>query len=137
MMAHAFKQEQADRLVLELHGETIQDLYVEAARAVAELIGTATDEPPGPWVHEITDSTDLKDLLAAWINDVLERIEIDRILYDEVEIDELTDTLIRARMRGRPMKEKKTAVREAIIHGLVMTAGAKGCSATVTLMLQS
>jgi SHS2 domain-containing protein len=137
MMAHAFKQEQADRLALELQGEAIQDLYVEAARAMTELIGTAADEPPGPWVHEIADSTDQKHLLASWINHVIDRIEVDRILYAEVEIDELTDTLIRARMRGRPMREKKTAVLEAITHGLVMTSGAKGCSATVTLMLQS
>ena len=137
MTAHAFKQEQTNTIALELQGETMQDLFAEAVRALAELIGKPTVDPPGPWVHELADAVDQKHLLVAWINDVLERIEVDRILYSEAEIDELTDTQIRARLRGSPMAEKKTAVLEATVHGLIITTRPDGCSATVNLLLQT
>ena len=136
MTVHAFKQQPTGEIALELQGANMEDLFVEAVRAVSELVGEATGDPVSPWVHEIVDSVNETDLLVVWINELLERIEVDKLLYSEVEIDELTDKKLGARMRGKPVARLRTPVVAAHTHGSHIVKTESGISATITLEIQ-
>jgi SHS2 domain-containing protein len=137
MTAHAFKQDpQSNEVTVELEGETIEDLFVEAARAVADLSGTPTADPAGAGVHDWVDSTDREALLVAWINELVERTEVDHLLYADVEIEDLTDRQIRARLGGRPIGSRARTIVEAHLKASSIEIGPDGARATVHLVLQ-
>ena len=137
MTAHAFQQEQTGELVVKLEGDKVEDLFTEAARALAELVGKPTNDPPGPWMHETVESVDQSALLVAWLNELIARTEVDHLIYTEVEIDELTETQVRARIRGTPIAEKATTVVSATIHHMKADLDPRGgVSATIVLEVQ-
>jgi SHS2 domain-containing protein len=138
MTAHAIKQgEHSNEVTVELEGATIEDLFVEAARAVADLSGSPTGDPPGAGVHDWVDSTSREALLVAWINELVERTEIDHLLYTDVEIDDLTDKQVRARLGGRPIGKRENTIVEAQLHASKIEITSEGARAVVHLRLQA
>jgi len=109
------------------------DLFAEAGRALAEIIGTPAGDPSGTWRRVSVDARDRDALLVAWLNELIARTEIDNQLYTEIEVVDLTATRLDARIRGVPIAEMRTAVKAATMHGLQIGVGARGVSATVIL----
>ncbi|MBA3540528.1 MAG: archease [Deltaproteobacteria bacterium] len=134
MTAHAFEQEpESGEVRIHVEGETLEDVFVEAARALSELIGSPTEDPPGPWQHVIVDSVNRDALLVAYLNDLVERSEIDHLLYAEVLIESITPAELRAQIRGVPIAQTHTHVKIATMHGLRIGSGPGGLTATVVL----
>jgi SHS2 domain-containing protein len=127
MTAHAFQHQPTGEVKVELEGATLEDLFTEAARAIAELVGKPTDDPQGPWVHHEVGSVDPHALLVAWMNELIERTEVDHLLYSDVEVEELTATQIRVRIRGTPIAHKQTTIVSATLHGMKIQAGGRLC----------
>lgn len=132
MATHAF-QEHTGEVRLRIEAASIQELFVEAARALAELVGTPSHEVPRVWRHVTVDARDREALLIAWLDELIARTEIDQLRYGEVAIDELTPQRLRARIRGLPIAEPRTAVKAATLHGVRIDSGPDGASATVVL----
>lgn len=133
MTSHAFNTERRGEVVVQLEGDEVKDLFVEVARGLTELVGTSTTDPPQGWDHEIVESVDQKALLVAWVNTLIERIQVDHLLYSEVEVDELSDTRISARIRGAPIAEQKTTVVEATMHESAISTTPEHASAKIVL----
>lgn len=132
MATHAF-QDHTGEVRLRIEAASIEELFVEAARALAELVGTPSDELPREWRHVTVDARDREALLVAWLDELIARTEIDQLRYEEVAIDELTPQRLRARIRGLPIAEPRTSVKAATLHGVRVDSGPDGASATVVL----
>jgi SHS2 domain-containing protein len=132
MASHAFEQHTGE-VKVRVDASNPSELFVEAARALAELLGRPRDEPPGEWRHVTATGRDREALLVAWLNELVARTEIDHLLYRDVAIEMLSSTRLDARIRGVPFRETRTAVKAATLHGLRIASGPGGISATIVL----
>lgn len=132
MASHALEPHTGE-VKLRLDGANPPDLFCEAARALAELMGAPAEEAPGEWQRIAVSGRDLDALLVAWVNELVARTEIDHLLYQDVAINDLTSTRLDACARGVPFAETRTAVKAATLHGLHVTSGPSGTSATLIL----
>lgn len=132
MASHAFEQHTGE-VKVRIDAASHAELFAEAARALADLLGVATDETPSEWQRVTVSGRDHEALLVAWLNELVARVEIDHLLYRDVAIDDLTSTRLVGRIRGVPFRETRTAVKAATMHGLQFTTGPRGTSATVIL----
>jgi len=136
MYTHAITQQSPTLLVLDLEATDFDALFVGAARSVAELEGTPTADPLGPWVLVHAEAPDRKDLLVAWLNELIDRAEVDHMVCPDAEIVELTETSIRARVRGRPIESKNYQLVRAVTDACWLAMGPDNLSASVHLELK-
>jgi SHS2 domain-containing protein len=132
MASHAFEQHTGE-IKIRIDAEDLPALFVEAARALCELLGRPADEPPGDWRRVTVRGRDREALLVAWLNELVARAEIDHLLCRDVAVDDLTATRLDARVRGVPFGETRTAVKAATLHGLRIATRPSGTSATIIL----
>lgn len=132
MASHAFEPHTGE-VKVRIEAASIAELFVEAARALAELLGVAADEPAGAWQRVTVTGRDREALLVAWLNELVARAEIDHVLCRDIAVDDLTATRLDARIRGVPFRETRTAVKAATMHGLHITDGPGGTSAALVL----
>lgn len=130
--SHAFEQHTGE-VKVRLQAPQLSELFVEAARALCELLGTASADPPTEWQRVTVIARDRDALLVAWLNELIARTEIDHCLYREVTIHDLTEQRLDASIRGVAFRETRTAVKAATFHGLRIAAGSAGASATIVL----
>lgn len=132
MPTHAFEQHTGE-VKVRIDADSLAELYAEAARALCDLLGRPSDDPPGPWKQVTVTGRDREALLVAWLNELVARTEIDQVLYCDVSIDRVTETSLTARIRGVPFRETRTAVKAATLHGLRVEVGPNRASAAVIL----
>jgi SHS2 domain-containing protein len=111
---------------------SLAELFAEAARALAEIMGVAAGEAGG-WQPVSLEARDREALLVAWLDELIARTEIEHLLHTDVVIDELSDRRLRARVRGSPIAETRTAVKAATFHRLRIEVGDGIARATITL----
>ncbi|MGE0868487.1 MAG: archease [Kofleriaceae bacterium] len=134
MSEHSYEQ-QPGEVRIQLEGPSIEDVFDEAARALAELLATPTEDPPGAWVHVLIESAEPRALLARWCNELIERTAVDQLVYADIEIDEVTDQLVRARIRGVPIGALRTSVKIATMHDLRIETGPDAVIASVIVQV--
>lgn len=132
MASHAFEPHTGE-VKLRLDAGNPAELFAEATRALAELLGTPADQAAGEWQRVAIAAPDLDALLVAWVNELVARTEIDHLLYSDVAINDLTSTSVDACIRGTPFAETRTAVKAATMHGLHVASGPAGTHATLIL----
>ncbi|HVK89338.1 MAG TPA: archease [Kofleriaceae bacterium] len=132
MASHAFEQHTGE-VKVRLAAKNLGELFTEAARALSDLLGVGTEEPPSPWERITLTARDHEALLVGWLNELVARAEIDGRLVRDAMIHDLTSTRLDASIRGVPFRETRTAVKAATFHGLRITPDPHGVSATVIL----
>jgi SHS2 domain-containing protein len=133
MSKHAFERN-AREVRVHLEGESYAQLLAEGARAVAELMGEPTDDPPGPPAHVVVEAPDRYRLLVVWLNELIERGDVDSLGYFEAEINRVEGNLIDASICGTPIKARKLRLGAATSHGLEIRDGdGEALVATVTI----
>jgi SHS2 domain-containing protein len=118
---------------IRIEGTSVIELFAEAARALAEILGVAAREPAGPWQPISLDGHDREAMLVAWLDELIAHTEIDHLLFTEVAIDELSDHRLRARIRGTPIAATRTAVKAATFHQLRIEVVGGHARTTITL----
>jgi len=118
---------------IRIEASSVPELFVEAARALAELIAVPAREPPGPWRHVELEARDHEALLVAWLDELIARTELDDLVYCEAQVIELTDRRLRGRIRGMAIGAPRTAVKAATFHQLRIEDDGGTVHATVTL----
>jgi SHS2 domain-containing protein len=132
MSTHAFERHTRE-IRVHLEGESFDQLFLEGARAIAELAGKPTSDPPGPWEHVSVEAQDRSFLLVVWLNELINRSDVDRLIYIDAEIDELTANRVDARIRGVPVSEPGVGLGVATSHHLELTPAGEVLSATITV----
>jgi SHS2 domain-containing protein len=130
--SHAL-EEHTGELALRIEAPTLPELFEEAGRALAESM--RAENGPGLEHEERVTATaaDREALLVAWLNELVYRAEVNRVLPGGFRIERLSDQRLEAVVRGRRFERLRNPVKAATYHGLSITQGAHGLVATVVL----
>jgi SHS2 domain-containing protein len=92
-------------------------LFVEAARAVAEVIRGRPLEPPAEWAEEVSiAASDCERLLVAWIGELVRRSVRSKARFEEFDIVYLSDRQLVASIRGVRLGEIRNPVKAPTYH---------------------
>lgn len=104
---------------IRVRAATIGEVLHQAALALSGIMVPGSP-PPGPeQLHEIElEAPDRAALLIAWLNELLYLAEHERWLPSRIDIQEATETRLRASAWGRVMDRAPSLVKAATWHGL-------------------
>jgi SHS2 domain-containing protein len=128
--------EHTGELELHLEAASLDELFGEAARALAEIMGGPLRMPPeGAWEEVRLHATDRDALLVDWLNELIFRSERDKKIFDEIHVTHASEHALVAAIRGRVTEEVRLHVKAATFHKLEITelVGAGGLSANLIL----
>ncbi len=134
MDARHVVEEHRGELQLRLEAPSLAALFVEAGRAVAELMRGDAPEPRTEHTAGVTLSAgDREALLVDWVNELVYRAEVDKVIFDAFEIHALTGRRLEASIRGARVVRLRNPVKAATYHGLSIEDGPGGLAATLVL----
>jgi SHS2 domain-containing protein len=110
--------EHTSEVELRLHAATLSGLFVQAGRALAELM---LEEAPGAETvieRVVVTAPDRAALLAAWIDELVFRAETRKAVFTRFLVERIDDRELAAEIRGVAEPVIKTAVKAATFHGL-------------------
>lgn len=96
----------------------LKELFAEAARGLARLLGRRRPRGPvGDWVPVQVRAGDRTSLLVDWLNELIFVAESARLVPTEVQIVSLGETELEAKVRGVRVAEPPSLVKAATLHG--------------------
>lgn len=107
-------------LKIRVWGKDIKELFIRAALAMAEQQkkGITKEKPEGkPEITEI-ESMDRESLLVDWLNEILSRSDLNKKVYFDFKIEQLTENYLKAEIRGRKVEQKEIEIKAATYHNL-------------------
>ena len=150
MAPYSFR-EHTGELKLRLESTTLEGLFVEAARALAEIVAGdpgSWEQEAGSQEHEAADALggdtatasevrleapDRDALLVDWLNELIYTSERDKGVYDQVSMKSLSEQSLVAEIRGRTTERLCLPVKAATFHGLRIEHDPSGWHAEVVL----
>ena len=109
-------------------------LLAEAGRGLAELLlRGAAPVPDGEWRPLEVSSHDREALLVDWLNEILYVAETALWVPAEIEVEDSSNTHLKARARGVTVEESPSLVKAATFHGLSVRDQPEGLDAEVIL----
>ena len=130
---HAFEEHRGE-LEIRIDGPTLEALFAEAGRALAELMRATPLEPRTRCAEEVVVSApDREALLVEWLNELVFRSEVEKAIFGELDIAHLSDTRLVATIRGTRVAALRNPVKAATYHGVCIAERAGGFTAKVVL----
>lgn len=131
--SHSFEEHRGE-LEIRIDAPSLPALFAEAGRALAEAMHATPLEPPARWSDEVVvNGRDREALLVEWLNELVFRSEIEKVLLTDLEITNLSDSRLVATVRGTRVAELRNPVKAATYHGLAIDEAAEGFVARVIL----
>ena len=103
-----------------IHADSVEEIFEAGARLIARDAGPV-DGGPGEWETLEIQGAGRTTLLADWLNEMLARSEIAGRAFDEFRNLHVEEGRVRAKIRGRKVREWRSAVKAATYHGLELT----------------
>jgi SHS2 domain-containing protein len=129
---HSF-DEPSDELRLRLEAASLDELFAEAGRALAELMLPSEQGRLDAGERITLEAADREALLVDWINELVFRAETEHRVFVDFRFERLTDRSLSACARGVDAGELRNEVKAATLHELCILEHDHGFSATVTL----
>ena len=126
-------EEHTGEVELHLVAPTLEQLFVEAALGLADLLAERRGQPDGAAEAVEVQAADRDALLVDWINELIFRTETRQRIYDEIRITSLSDRRLRADIRGAAPESWRTAVKAATFHRLKIAREGAGYSGRLVL----
>jgi protein archease len=112
-------REHTGEIVLRVRAPSLNGLFVEAARGLAELsLGRQQARPAGGPRTFSLEARDPAALLVDWLNELIYLAETERWVALEFEEVEATSTTLRLQARGATLDRAPSLVKAATLHGL-------------------
>ncbi len=108
-------------LRIKVYGQDLKELFVNAGLAVAEQQNPEVKNEPSEkkeWESIEIHSPDLNSLLVDWLNEILSRSDLNRKIYFNFQIEELSEKHCQAKIAGRKVDQKQIDIKAATYHGL-------------------
>lgn len=86
---------------------------------VARECGEA-EGPPGAWIPIALEARDRATLLVDWLNELIGLSEVEGRAFDDINLQQLSDTKLVAEVRGRAVTRFASPIKAATLHGLVL-----------------
>lgn len=116
-------------------GETMRDLFINAAVAMFEIIVKGENVQPGIRRDFEVDGDDIEDLLVRWLNELNYRTSAFREVFTKFEIEHINDKHLCAVAYGEVIDparhEFRSEIKAATYHGLYVKEDAEGFEAQV------
>ena len=123
---------------IEAAGETLDELLVQAARGLMEIISGAEALPREERTVEVT-AGEVGEILVNWLNEILFLFDSGGFFPAEFVIEQATENRIRARILGEPFDPVRhpidREIKAATYHQLRLERGEEGWTARVYLDL--
>lgn len=126
-------EEHTGEVLLELEAASLEALFAESGRALAELQAVRPPKPDGREERISLRAHDRAALLVDWIDELIFRSERSKRVFTEFALDQLTDHELHARVQGGEPVAIRTAVKAATFHKLVLEQTEDGWHAAVIL----
>ena len=132
--AHSFEPHTAD-VRLHLAAPELASLLAEAGRALGELLveELPPEDPDREPLRLEVSAPDREALLVAWIDELIGRSELERVVFTRLEVTCPSPTRAVARVWTAPLTDVKTAPKAATWHGLSIRDVPGGLEGTVVL----
>jgi SHS2 domain-containing protein len=116
--SHRFDDHTAE-VELTIESDSLDELFAEAARALATLLlGQPPPPPPSgaPRVPVTVRAPDLNALLIEWLNELIYRTETEATVFTDALVQKVNNQEIAAQLRGLRAPELATEVKAATLH---------------------
>ncbi len=115
-LSHAWEKERG-LLHMRLDAPSVPALFIEAARAVAEVIRGRPLEGSAEWAEEVSIAApDLGRLLVAWIGELVRRSVESHVRFEEFDIVYMSDRQLVASIRGVRLAQMRNPVKSTMYH---------------------
>ncbi len=125
-------------LGLEIWAVTKEELFVEAAKAVyAEMLEDPSAVEPRLKEEAELEEEGLEFLLREWLNWLIYKADVEKVLFSDFQVKELTDNKLAVELKGErfsPKRHKfKRALKSVTYHNLCVKEEPWGWVATVII----
>jgi SHS2 domain-containing protein len=115
-VSHAWEEEPGS-LHLRLEAPSVPALFVEAARAVAELMRGHPVDQAAEWTEEASIAApDLEGLLVAWIGELVRRSVRSNVRFEEFDIVYISERQVVASIRGVRLAQIRNPIKSTTYH---------------------
>jgi len=131
---HRF-EEHTGEVRLVLSASTLEELFAEAGRALAELtLGELpASSTPGPEQRIAVRGRDRAALLVEWLNELIFRSETTKQVFTRLRVDRVGANEMQAAVAGVSPEGLRTQVKAATLHGLSLENRGGAWQASVVL----
>jgi SHS2 domain-containing protein len=130
LTSHAF-EDHTGEVRLRVRAPSLEALFAEAARGLAELMGGGEIDPRSEADRIEVRARDREALLVGFLNELIFRSETLERVYREVHIEHLSADQLIATAKGCPLARQGTPVKAATYHELVISEDAQGYAARI------
>ena len=117
-----------------VRGRDLKELFANAVRGLASLEGWEASDSTSNLVQEIEVSGyDQETLLVNWLNELLYRREKERASFGPIEILELSDTHLKARVHSRANGDSLRKIKSVTFNRLQIEQRSEGWEAIITV----
>ncbi|PLX88526.1 MAG: protein archease [Desulfuromonas sp.] len=120
---------------VEARAETLPELFRQMALGLRQIMTECADIRPQLSLLVEVSGEDREELLVNWLGELVYLLESRSFLPATIEIDELGDTLLRARVRGERVDPERhhleREIKAVTYHQIRVESGADGWSAQV------
>lgn len=95
-------------------GETLEDLFANAALGMFSLIGELKDVACRLTVPVEVKGNDYEDLLVTWLNELLYLFEAEGCLFRCFAIEELGQYYLKAKVSGEPIDHERHPIQRVV-----------------------
>jgi SHS2 domain-containing protein len=132
MEGRAFEEvEHTADVALRVWGRDLAELFTNAARGMAWLLGDA--EPAGPPV-EISlrlSAYDVETLLVSWLEELLFHTEQEGLIFVDFWFQDMGSTHLVATARGHPVQEMRRHIKAVTFSEMAVRSGERGLETTI------
>jgi len=114
-------------------GRDLAQLYANAARGLFALQGSTGSSETSLAREVAVSGVDRETLLVNWLNELLYLQETQRETYSCFEILEISETQLRARVRGRPHRPEGKLIKAVTFHDLEVRQSEEGWEVAIVV----
>jgi SHS2 domain-containing protein len=114
-------------------GETLEELFIQAARGLYYLAGIQLAVAPRITRSIHLQGIDHESLLVAWLNELIHLHESESLGFDDIEILHLDEQTLQAQVAGAPTQQWLKEIKAATYHNLAIRSTELGFEATLVL----
>lgn len=107
---------------IKAYGESLKDLFINAAYGMFDIIADLEGLKPGTSVKIELAAPNKEELLIAWLDELLYHFYTKNIIFSEFNVVSMDSTSIKAEALGRHIGDKKsrlkTEIKAATYHNL-------------------
>jgi SHS2 domain-containing protein len=120
----------ADR-AFRVRGDDLRELFANAAGALFRLQRQRAGKTSGIIRQVEVEGFDRETLLVNWLNEILYSQEVHKETFARVEIQEISDKHLKARLYGQKGRRVQRLIKAVTFHGLKVLETKRGLEADI------